>query len=391
MTESLWPAWVASGLWISWIALVVIRFLDSTRLDAYSAVAAVDVPRLSVIIPARNEARNIARCLRSVLATTYPRLEVIVVDDHSADGTGEIARAIAAEDPAQRVRVIDAPPLPEGWFGKQWACQTGAEVAQGALLCFTDADTVHGPELLVRSANALHLRGADLLTVAGRQEMVTFWEKVVQPFVFALLLSRYGGLEEMSRSQTPRNKIANGQFLLFRRSAYDAVGQHASVRHHVGEDLLLAQHLTASDHSVHMLLARDHLSTRMYTSLSEIRRGWGKNVWAAGRDTLPGGAVVTAVIRLLFPIPALVPLVPTTALVLALAGVAGRNALWFGMVAGTVNLLFWFGVYSFSRLKLRWALLHPLGALVFAWILAESAWKGSRVEWKGRAYLSRSE
>ena len=391
MTDSLWPAWIASALWIAWIASVVIRFLDSKVLDSYSAEPAPDAPLVSLVIPARDEARNIERCLRSVLTSTYPRLEVIVVDDHSADGTGEIARRVATEDAKQRVRVIDAPDLPEGWFGKQWACHSGAAAARGAILCFTDAYTLHGPELLARSVNALHLRGADLFTVAGRQEMDSFWEKVIQPFVFEIFLSRYGGLEEMSRSRRPRSKIANGQFLLFRREAYDAVGGHEAVRAHVAEDLLLAQRVTAAGRPVHMVLARDHFSTRMYTSFAEIRRGWGKNVFAAGRDTFPGGALLLPFIRLLYPVPALVVLVPTIALALALTGVAGENALWFGILAGTANLLFWFGVYSFSKLNPLWALLHPLAALVFAWILAESAWKGSRVEWKGRAYVSKSE
>jgi len=97
------------------------------------------------------------------------------------------------------------------------------------------------------------------------------------------------------------------------------------------------------------------------------------------------------VYRLVYPLPALVALVPTVALILGLSGLAGASTLWFGIVAGTANLLFWFGVYSFSRLHPLWALTHPLAALVFAWILAEAAWKGSRVEWKGRAYVSRSE
>src|SRR6185437_14783611 len=118
-------------------------------------------PLVSVIIPARNEARNIERCVRSVLASTYPSLEVIVVDDHSTDATGSIARAMAAHD--SRLVVIDAPDLPAGWFGKQWACATGARAARGQLLVFTDADTRHAPDLLSRAVNALRDRDASLL------------------------------------------------------------------------------------------------------------------------------------------------------------------------------------------------------------------------------------
>ncbi len=398
--------WVAIGLGLAWCALIVLviwRFRDTRSLNEYSPTPPTDAPRVSVIIPARNEAHNIARCLRSVLASEYPALDVIVVDDHSNDGTGDIARAIAAEDvarrripgesrasrqPAPRVRVLPAPDLAPGWFGKQWACQAGAEMATGSLLCFTDADTAHGPELITRSVNAMLARGADLFTVAGRQEMVSFWEKVVQPSVFALLLSRYGGLEAMSRSTRPRAKIANGQFMLVRRAPYERLGGHAAVRGHVAEDLRLAQLFTEQGLAMHMVLAREHLSTRMYTSLAEIRRGWGKNVYAGGRDTFPSGPVMRFILPFIFPLPALVPLVPTVILVLALFGVLGSGALWFGAIAGAVNLLFWIGLYAFSGLNPLWGLLHPLACAVFAAICTEAAWKGSRVEWKGRRYES---
>lgn len=390
------------------MVFVVWRFRDTRSLDEYPVAPPADAPLVSVIIPARNEAHNIARCLSSVLASEYPSLEVIVVDDHSTDGTGEIARTIGAEDlarrrvpgetrasrqPDPRVRVIAAPDLAPGWFGKQWACHAGSQLAKGSLLCFTDADTVHGPELISRSVNALFERRADLFTVAGRQEMLSFWEKVVQPSVFALLLSRYGGLEAMSRSTRPLDKIANGQFILVRREPYERLGGHVAVRGHVAEDLRLAQLFTEQGLAMHMVLARAHLSTRMYTSLDEIRRGWGKNVYAGGRDTFSPSPLMRLILPFIFPLPALVPLVPTVVFALALSGALGVGALgvgalWFGAIAGTVNLLFWIGVYMFSGLNPLWGFSHPLASVVFAGICTEAAWKGSRVEWKGRRYES---
>jgi len=400
----LWPAALAAALWVGALVVVVVRFLDSRRLDAHSAAVPPDAPMVSVIIPARNEAANIERCLRSVLASTYTPLEVIVVDDHSTDGTGNIARRIAEEDarvqrggdervPAgerARVQVISAPDLPDGWFGKQWACHTAAQRARGELLCFTDADTTHGPELLARSVNALRVRGSALFTVAGHQEAVSFWEKAIQPFVFAILLSRFGGTEGMSRSTRPLDKIANGQYLLITREAYNASGGHETVRSHVAEDLRLAQTFTTLGLPVHMELAQHHLSTRMYTSLGEIRRGWGKNVYAAGRDTFPLGPVTGRIFPFIFPLPGLVPLIPLVFLLLGALDVLGPGALLFGSVATVATLLFWMGVYAYSRLNPLWAFCFPLAAIVFSAISAEAAWRGNRVSWKGRAYQSRS-
>src|SRR5215831_9380086 len=221
--------------------VVVARASRSRSLGDVSANLDPDAPLVSVIIPARNEQRNIERCVRSVLATAYPRIEVIVVDDHSADDTGPIARNIAAGD--SRLRVVLSPPLPAGWFGKQWACATGAEQAWGELLLFTDADTRHAPDLLPRAVNALRREGADLVTVGGHQELHSFWERVIQPHVFVLISIRYGGTEEVSRATRPVDVIANGQFLLIRQETYRDIGGHESVRDVVAEDLALAQRL----------------------------------------------------------------------------------------------------------------------------------------------------
>ncbi len=394
---SLWPAWILTAGWAAATAIIVVRFLDSHRLAEYSEEPPAEPPLVSIIIPARNEARNIGRCLRGVLLTTWPKFEVIVVDDHSTDGTVAIAQRIADEDAARYpdqppcVHVIQAPDLPKGWFGKQWACHTGAAAAQGTILCFTDADTRHGSELLTRSVNAMRGRGAAMFTVAGRQEMMTFWEKVLQPFIFALMLARYGGVESMSRSSVPHRKVANGQFFLVTRAAYTQAGGHESVRTHVAEDLRLAQRLTSLDLPVHMVLAEDYLATRMYTSLGEIRRGWRKNLYAAGRDTLPLGPVTRRILPFVFPLAPLIPLVPIVAFVLGALNVLGIGAILFGGIAGVVSLLFWIGVYAYAGLNPLWGLTHYLAAPIFAWIFAEASWRGSTVEWKGRTYESRSE
>ena len=140
----------AAAPWVGAPLVLAARLKTTPRLDDIDVAATIaePVPRVSIVLPARNEAVHIAACIRSIRASTWPDLELIVVDDHSTDGTGALARAAAADD--ARVKVVDAPDLPAGWFGKQWACQSGAAHATGSLLLFTDADTRHAPDLVGR-------------------------------------------------------------------------------------------------------------------------------------------------------------------------------------------------------------------------------------------------
>ncbi len=316
--HSWWYVALAAAPWLAVPAVIFWKLRNTTSLDAYSAAVPLDAPLVSVVVPARDEARNIEACVRSILATHWPALEVIVVNDHSSDATADIARRVASGD--RRMTVIDNPPLPDGWIGKQWACHNGALAAKGSFALFTDADTRHAPELLARSMNAMRERRADLFTVAGSQAMETFWERLVQPHMFGLLVARFGDTERVSRSTNPFDKIANGQFMLMRRDVYDRAGGHEAVRTHVAEDLRLAQEWTRRGYSVQIVTGFDYLSTRMYEGFGEIWRGWGKNIWAAGRDTIQTGPAARSLLRVAAPLLPLWEIVPLVAIVLALAG-----------------------------------------------------------------------
>ncbi len=374
--------------WIIAPLVVVLRARHSRSLDEWPDVVPSPVPLVSVVIPARDEARNIDRCLNSVVTTTYPAVEVIVVDDHSADGTGRLARAVAERD--ARVHVITPGPLPDGWLGKQWACRAGAAIAAGDILLFTDADTVHAPDLIARSVNAMRGRGAELLTVAGAQELGTFWERVVQPQFFALLLARYGNTERVSKATNPSAVIANGQCIFIRRDAYDASGGHEAVRDKVAEDLALAQRFVAQGRRIALLLGIEQLSTRMYTSLAEIVRGWTKNVYVGGREAAPGRAWGRALFPLLLVAGPLFGLAPVVALCAGLLGLPLPGVLLWGSLGAGSSLLLWIAFYHVARLPVWYALLYPLGLLVLLYIEARSLVRGPRVEWKGRRYNARS-
>ncbi len=374
--------WAAVPLAILW------RLRNRSSLAAYSPTPPATAQLVSVIIPARDEARNIDACVRAIFATTWPSVEVIVVNDHSTDGTGDIARGIARED--ARVSVIDNPHLPEGWFGKQWACHNGARIARGTFLLFTDADTRHRPELLARSMNALSARGADLFSVVGAQTMETFWERLLQPHVLGILAVRYGDTERLNRSTNPYDKIANGQYMLMRRDTYDRAGGHELVRAHVAEDLRLAQEWTRLGYSVQLIEGVDFLSTRMYHGFAEIVQGWGKNVYAAGRDTLAVGPLGQAAFRLLFPMPMLWEIAPAAVAAAALGGLVSPAAGAWGACCYTASALYWAVMHRVLRAPAWYALLHPLAAVALFGIFARAAWKGQSVEWKGREYVSRT-
>ena len=374
---------------LPWVALpvaTIVRARNSRSLNEESTEVRADAPMVSVVIPARNEEHNIERCVRSALASSYPRLEVVVVEDHSTDGTAAILARIAAED--ARLRVVTPEPLPSDWFGKQWACTAGAAASTGDIIAFFDADTWQSSDLIVRAVNAMKARDADLLTVAGDQVLGSFWERVIQPQVFVVMLTRYGGTETVNASRRASDKIANGQCIFVRRIAYVATGGHAAVKDKVAEDLAMAQHYFRTGRRSFLVLGLDQLSTRMYTSLRELIGGWGKNIFAGGRDSVPGGAAGRSLAPLLLCSPWISALAPPVVLALSLFGALGHGALVWSAIATGATLLWWISVYALLRRSPLFALLYPLGAVMMLYISVGAIARGSRVRWKEREYVS---
>lgn len=333
-----------------------------------------------MIIPARNESVNIEACVRSVLATTYEPLEVIVVDDRSTDGTAEIVGRLAdAAATRGRLRLVRGAELPPGWFGKQWALVQGYRAARGESLLFTDADTRHHPELIPRTVAVLSAERVDLVSVLSRQEMVSFWERLVQPHVFLALASRVGDLRRVNRTRVVWDAIANGQYILTTRRSYERVGTHEAVRHTVVEDMALAQAYVRHDLDILLLHATEYLTTRMYRSLAEIIEGWSKNLALGVPLMFPPIPLIRRAAPYLMWLPALCWIVPPV--LWALYGwnwAAAATAIW---------LVIWIAVYWAERAPVQYALLYSLGAALVAYIMIRSAVRGSRkVEWRGRVY-----
>ena len=238
---------------------------------------------LSVIIPARNEERNLPACLESLLvqdSSLFPLgtdWELIVVDDHSTDRTRAIAQEAAARH--EGVRVLEAPSLADtqgGFTGKTNACWFGAQHARGRWLLFTDADTMHEPNDLRHALHEAEKYKAVLLSYSPRQIVSGVAQRAVMPLIFSELASVYPPAEVNDPDK--RTAAANGQFLLVERGAYFAVGGHRAVGGSVLEDVDLAWNMKRAKRTIRFRYAPDALSTRMYRGFGDMVEGWTKNL-----------------------------------------------------------------------------------------------------------------
>jgi chlorobactene glucosyltransferase len=340
---------------------------------------------VSVIIPARNEAGGITTVVRSVLGTSYTPFELLVVDDRSSDRTAAIVESLP---PDPRLRLVRGEDLPEGWYGKPWACFQGYRHARGELLLFTDADTRHQPALLGRAVGALEHENAALVTVMPTQRCETFWERLVMPQIWFLLSLRYHP-RTVNRARRASDVIANGQFILTTRTAYEVAGTHAAVRHEVAEDLALAQTYLAKGLKLHFAFAERLMETRMYQGLAHLIEGWSKNIYLGGRRSFHDEPLRRALVPVMLVLAMLFWLAPPAALIAAAADPALAPA---ALIAGGLSALFWMLICHGMKIPVLYGLGYPLGVLMALYIILKSTWRGGRrVEWKGRVYREQRE
>jgi chlorobactene glucosyltransferase len=361
---------------------------SATLADGWESVPAVerldDAPSLSIVVPARNEERSIERCVRSLLAQTLDDFEVIVVDDRSDDRTPQLLTALARAHP--RLRVVQGAPLPHGWVGKPWALAQGARIARGAWLLFTDADTVHAPHASASALAFARARRADAISLNTYQELGTWAERAILPTILGFIVFVVGPIERINDHAAPDDALANGQYVLVSRAAFDALGGYEPLRGEIVEDVAFAR-LLKRDGRFRLYLADGEalVRVRMYRSLRELWHGFTKNMYAgAGGDAskIAGGATLLA---LLSAVPA------ALALDAALRGRALR-ALKALLVLGC-------GVAVTQRalrrtlLPVSLAWYAPVGYAFCAAIALNSAARvlsGRGVAWRGRRYSGRA-
>jgi len=390
-------AWIALS-WSSVAALLGLLLALERQLGQAPRLAASapqgwpdTIQAMRVVIPVYNEQENIVSCLEALSAALPPDapVQVLVADDGSTDMTVALAQSLCDQICGARVISVGPRPEHERWCGKNWPASIAAAQpwAEGdpahQWILFLDADVRLRPGALAAALTEASRSGSDLLSLAPRLECGCLAEWLVQPIVAALLGLGF----PIRRSNDPDDPtaFAAGPFMLFRRSAYDAVGGHRAVADEVVEDLALARRIKGQGLTLRYLLGVDWVDLRMYRSLAALWEGWTKN-WFLGLDRdLIKAAGSVAVVLLLFALPWLTLL---SASVLFLVGAPSPALTWAGLLA--VALVFGVRLWSTWRFgtPLRFWWLSWLGAALIALIVPASVWKtitGRGWTWRGRS------
>jgi len=343
-------------------------------------------PRVSIVVPARNEEKHLGACLASLRSLDYPDLEIVVVNDRSTDGTAALAEAAAREDP--RVRVVQGRDTPAGWTGKNHAIHQGTLEAAGEYLLIVDADTVLAADTLRRAVHYAEREAVDLLTLYPRVVCASFWERALLPWLG--VLSTFS----MDRVNDPRkpDAMAYGYFLFFRRAAFDRVGGHKAIRDRVGEDWIIARRLKSMGLRLRMLMGTEFVTKRFGPSLGEIWQGFTKNfiLIMEGNKAVAALAIPLMVYYLLFTV------LPWAVLALAPAAwlAAGWDPVWFLALLTALAQIAALGAVrallrSFIRLDVASPCLQPLGGVMVSAMGLAAIYRtlsGKGIVWKGRAY-----
>ena len=384
---------LASGVLLIWAcrhAMIGIhRRQDIVLTEHYrpaKPIADAQLPFVSVIVAAKDEQENIARCVNTLLQQDYPNFELIVANDRSADDTAAIVERIAQREP--RLRLIQIGHLPKGWCGKNHAMQKAIASSEASWILMTDADCRQTSNRTLRAAMNYALQtGADLLSVLPNLEMKGFWESVVQPVCGGIMMIWFR--PDKVNDQAKPQAYANGAFMLMKRSAYEAVGTHEAVKDKLNEDMHLAAALKQQGLNLRVVRNEGLYLARMYTSLGNIVRGWSR-IFYGTFCTLK--RLIASLALLLF-----MGLLPYACAILGLAAAAAGaqpQRLWLTLgligVAGAVVQIS--VIYRFRRMLgaasgLAWT--YPLGCAVATVALVAAIAKqrkGAQVTWRNTTY-----
>jgi glycosyltransferase involved in cell wall biosynthesis len=230
------------------------------------------MPLISIIIPTRNESKRIEKCIYSLKTQTYPKLEILIIND-STDNTEEIIRNIEKND--ERFAIIKQKKLPQGWIGKPFALQQASSIAKGEWFVFIDADTSFDSVLIQRAIEYAVSNNLDMMSLGPRHICDTFWVTITQPIFLSAIL----GLNPLTKVNDPKSKVslASGPFIMIKHTIFDKVGGYESIKGHIADDIGLAKLIKMSGFKLRFVNAQSLLSLRMYDQFGDIWEGWSKN------------------------------------------------------------------------------------------------------------------
>jgi len=377
----------------AWVAYGVLMFAGHRKMlllrRPVPPMKAGQAPSVTILIPAKDEGERIRACIDSALAQDYPNFNVVAINDRSTDNTGAVMDEIAATD--RRLKAFHntvAPP--PGWTGKNNALHQGQKHADGEWLLFVDSDVVLEPDVLSSCMEMLIRKDFDMVSLLPRLESHSLWEGLLVPLCASAASGMY--LVPLTNNHLMKNTaFGNGQFLMLRRTAYDAIGGHETVRDRYCEDVEIARLLKTTGWKPRVSWGSEWCSVRMYDSLENIFKGWGR-IFYAGRADSPWrilGAVAavlfccfTAYVALGFG--AYRATHPSSAL--------WGYARWAWLAAALLHLsllTFLLGtMYRWSGNRRRLALLFPLGGSMLLAIFFKSLKMcvTKKVEWRGTSY-----
>ena len=369
----------------SWVFLIK-SMIDSFRLTPYLDKfenKSKSTPRVSVILPARNEENFIKKCLDSLTKQNYQNYEVIVIDDSSDDSTGKIISEYAKNN--SKVIPVTAKPKPEGWMGKNWACMEGYRKATGELLLFTDADTTHAEKVISLSVAHLISFNLDALSTIPKMLTFDFWTKITLPMISTFLHTRFSALNVNNPSK--KTGYFFGSFFIMKKDVYEKVGMHEGVKNEIIEDGALGKKVKEAGYKMKMVRG-EHLIDAVWardkgTLWNALKRLMIPLYLQSGKIAI---GIFFAVLFLLFiPFPVL-----ATSIVLPTETISSKILC---VSAAIASILIYIGavieVKVGLELKTRYALFAPLGSLVvvLGFLSGLIQAKGtSSISWRGRTY-----
>lgn len=377
------------GVWAYFLAYMTRSFRLAPRLESFDREAGVGHPKVSVILPARNEEMYIAKCLDSLLAQDYPNFEVIVINDGSTDRTGEIIGRYTRKD--VRVVQVETPLKPEGWVGKNWACIQGYRAAAGDYLFFTDADTEHAPTAISLAVGHMLAGELDALTVIPKLLCKDLWTRITLPGLSTFLHTRFSPL----RVNDPAQKTGYffGSFFLVTRKTYEAVGTHVAVREELVEDGALGALVKVGGHRMKMVRGERYVDAVWARDLSTLWHGLRRLVIPLYHQDRHGAHLIAAAVFFIMFAPFLFLAYSIPVLALANGDISAPTATALAAVqASTIAILFLstavqsrFGVFQSPA----YALGAPVGGAIiflsFASAIVDATKKNS-VKWRDRRY-----